>query len=73
MTTGRPDNGGEVAEVSLSRWLIHIGMGRLPGLADEGGQVISDRVQVLHVLEPGRERGPCCVSLIPGPVEPPVH
>jgi hypothetical protein len=47
-------------------------MGELQGLADDGGQVISDRVQVYRILEPGRECGQCYVSVIPGPVEPPV-
>ena len=37
----------------------HRDMGGLPGLADDGGQVISDRVQVHRVLEPRRERGQC--------------
>jgi hypothetical protein len=48
-------------------------MGGLLGLADDGGQVISDRVQVHRILEPGRKRGQCYVSVIPGPVGPPVH
>ena len=46
---------------------------------DDGGQVISDRIQVhrilepgREILEPGRERGQCYVSVIPG-TEPPVH
>jgi hypothetical protein len=63
-----------VAEASLSVLADpHRDIGGLQGLADDGGQVISDRVQVHRVLEPGRERGQCCVSVTPGPVEPPVH
>ncbi len=48
-------------------------MGRLKGLVDDSGQVISDRVQVHCILEPGRESGHCYISVIPGPVEPPAH
>jgi len=40
---------------------------------DDGGQVISDRVQVHRILEPGRESGQCYGSVIPGLVVPPVH
>ena len=37
------------------------------------GQVITDRVQVDRVLQPGRERRHGLVGVIPGPVEPPVY
>ena len=48
-------------------------MGGLQGLLHDAGQVISDRVQVNRVFQPGRERGDGLVGVIPGPVEPPVH
>ena len=48
-------------------------MGGLQGLLHDTGQVISDRVQVDRVFQPGRERGHGLVGVIPGPVEPPVH
>jgi putative flippase GtrA len=59
---------------------------RLPAFADPerevGGfqdalhhlrQVVLDRVQVHRVLQPDRERGYGLVSVVAGPVEPPVH
>ncbi len=44
-------------------------MGRLQGLVNDAGQVISDRVQVHRILQPGRERHYHLVGVIARPVE----
>ena len=47
-------------------------MGGFEGLVHDTGKVISDRVQVHRVFQPGRERGHGLIGVIPGPVEPAV-
>ena len=51
----------------------HRDVGGFQGLVHDTGQVISDRIQVDCVFQPGRERGHGLVGVIPGAVEPPVH
>ena len=48
-------------------------MGGFEGLLHDTGQVISDRVQVHGVLQPGRERHHGLVGVVPGSIEPSVH
>ena len=68
----RPLSSGEAA-ASAAPADPHRYVGRFQGPLDDCGQVISDRVKVHRVFQPGRERGHGLVGVIPGPVEPPVH
>jgi hypothetical protein len=51
----------------------HRDVDRFQGRLHDAGQVVTDRVQVDRVLEPGRERGHGLVGVIAGPVEPQVQ
>ena len=61
------------AAVSCAVLDPHRRVGRFQRPARRGEQVGADRIQVDGVLQPGRERGHSPVSVIPCPVEPPVH
>src|SRR5271165_3449682 len=51
----------------------HRYVGGFQGLVHDTGQVISDRIRVDGVFQPGGERGHCLVVVVTGSVEPPVH